>query len=70
MLKRAFDAVLAGLGLILSAPLSAIIAAAIRLEDGGPIFYCQERVGLGGRTFLAGPAAGRRAVTESRALAY
>lgn len=53
MLKRAFDAVLAGIGLILSAPLSAIIAAAIRLEDRGPIFYCQERVGLGGRTFLA-----------------
>jgi lipopolysaccharide/colanic/teichoic acid biosynthesis glycosyltransferase len=53
MLKRTFDAALAGSGLIASAPLWAIIAAAIRLEDGGPIFYGQERVGLGGRRFVA-----------------
>ena len=53
MLKRTFDAALAGSGLIASAPLWVIIAAAIRLEDGGPIFYGQERVGLGGRRFVA-----------------
>lgn len=53
MLKRAFDAALAGTGLVLSAPLWAVIAAAVRLEDGGPVFYRQERVGLGGRTFVA-----------------
>lgn len=53
MLKRCFDASLAGLGLVLSAPLWGVIAAAIRLEDGGPIFFRQERVGLGGRTFDA-----------------
>jgi lipopolysaccharide/colanic/teichoic acid biosynthesis glycosyltransferase len=53
MLKRAFDAGLAGAGLMASAPLWAIIAAAIRIEDGGPIFYRQERVGLGGRPFVA-----------------
>ena len=53
MLKRAFDATLAGAGLILSAPLWAIFAAAIRIEDGGPVFYRQSRVGLGGRTFDA-----------------
>ena len=53
MLKRAFDATLAGAGLILSAPLWAIFAAAIRIEDGGPVFYRQRRVGLGGRTFEA-----------------
>jgi|SRR5689334_23511086 lipopolysaccharide/colanic/teichoic acid biosynthesis glycosyltransferase len=53
MLKRTFDAALAGSGLIASAPLWAVIAAAIRLEDGGPIFYRQERVGLGGRPFVA-----------------
>jgi lipopolysaccharide/colanic/teichoic acid biosynthesis glycosyltransferase len=53
MLKRTFDAALAGSGLIASAPLWAIIAAAIRLEDGGSIFYRQERVGLGGRPFVA-----------------
>jgi lipopolysaccharide/colanic/teichoic acid biosynthesis glycosyltransferase len=53
MLKRAFDATLAGTGLILSAPLWAIFAAAIRLEDGGPVFFAQDRVGLNGRTFDA-----------------
>ncbi|HEY7057182.1 MAG TPA: sugar transferase [Vicinamibacterales bacterium] len=53
MLKRGFDAALAGVGLVLSAPLWGIIAMAIKLEDGGPIFYRQERVGLGGRTFAA-----------------
>jgi lipopolysaccharide/colanic/teichoic acid biosynthesis glycosyltransferase len=53
MLKRSFDAALAGFGLVASAPLWAVIAAAIKLEDGGPIFYRQERVGLGGRQFDA-----------------
>jgi lipopolysaccharide/colanic/teichoic acid biosynthesis glycosyltransferase len=53
VLKRAFDAALAGTGLILSAPLWAVFAAAIKLEDGGPVFFRQERVGLGGRSFDA-----------------
>ena len=38
---------------MISAPLWAIFAAAIRIEDGGPVFYRQSRVGLGGRTFDA-----------------
>lgn len=53
MIKRLFDVALAAVGLALSAPLWLIIAAAIKLEDGGPVFFPQERVGLGGRTFLA-----------------
>ena len=53
MLKRAFDATLAGGGLLASAPLWAVFAAAIKLEDGGPVFFRQDRVGLGGRTFEA-----------------
>jgi len=53
VLKRAFDATLAGTGLVLSAPLFAIFATAIKLEDGGPVFYRQSRVGLGGRAFDA-----------------
>ena len=53
MLKRAFDTTLAGVGLMISAPLWAIFAAAIRIEDGGPVFYRQSRVGLRGRTFDA-----------------
>ena len=53
MLKRAFDATLAAAGLVASAPLWAVFAAAIKLEDGGPVFFSQDRVGLGGRTFDA-----------------
>ncbi len=45
MLKRAFDISLSGIGLIVSSPLWATIAIAIKLEDGGPIFYGQPRVG-------------------------
>ena len=50
-MKRAFDVALAGAGLLLSAPLWGLFAAAIKLEDGGPIFFTQERVGRGGCTF-------------------
>jgi len=51
--KRLLDILLAGCGLILSAPVALLIAGAIKLEDGGPIFYTQERVGRRGRHFLA-----------------
>jgi lipopolysaccharide/colanic/teichoic acid biosynthesis glycosyltransferase len=50
-LKRLFDVVLSGLGLVASAPIWLVIAAAIKIEDGGPVFYGQERVGRGGRIF-------------------
>ena len=53
MIKRIFDMALSGAGLVASAPLWAIIAAAVKLEDGGPIFFPQMRVGRGGRPFKA-----------------
>ena len=53
MLKRAFDATLAAAGLVASAPLWVVFTILIKLEDGGPVFFRQERVGLGGREFLA-----------------
>jgi lipopolysaccharide/colanic/teichoic acid biosynthesis glycosyltransferase len=49
--KRAFDVALSGAGLVLSAPVWAIAALLIKLEDGGPVFYRQERVGASGRPF-------------------
>ena len=52
-MKRAFDASLAAAGLVLSSPLWIVFAAAIKAEDGGPVFYRQSRVGIGGRTFDA-----------------
>jgi lipopolysaccharide/colanic/teichoic acid biosynthesis glycosyltransferase len=51
MLKRRLDLALAGLGLLVSAPLWVLIPLLIKLDDGGPIFYAQERVGRDGRRF-------------------
>ena len=51
LLKRPFDVVLSGVGLIVSAPLWALIAGAIKLDDGGAVFFPQVRVGQGGRRF-------------------
>ena len=53
MIKRSFDATLAGIGLMVSWPLWLIIPAAIRLEDGGPVFFRQSRVGRDGTLFDA-----------------
>ena len=53
MLKRTFDVALSAVGLVLSAPLWLLIAAAIKSEDGGAVFFVQDRVGLGGRPFRA-----------------
>ena len=50
-MKRLFDCALAGVGLVISAPLWAAIAVAIKLEDGGPVFYQQERSGRNGVPF-------------------
>ena len=48
---RALDIVLAGSLLLLSLPISALIAAAILVIDGGPVLYRGERVGRAGRFF-------------------
>jgi len=53
MIKRLFDASFAAAGLVLSSPLWLLIPVAIRIEDGGPVFFPQTRVGRGGRVFLA-----------------
>ena len=51
MNKRALDVLLSGSGLLVSLPLWIIIATAVKLGDGGPIFYGQRRVGRYGRLF-------------------
>ncbi len=53
VLKRPLDVVLSTLMLLFSTPVSLLIALAIKLEDGGPIFYRQERWGRGGTRFRA-----------------
>jgi lipopolysaccharide/colanic/teichoic acid biosynthesis glycosyltransferase len=49
--KRIFDVAFALLLLTLFSPLMLLIAIAIKLTDGGPILYWQERVGMWGETF-------------------
>jgi lipopolysaccharide/colanic/teichoic acid biosynthesis glycosyltransferase len=51
MLKRAMDLLLAGIGLLLLAPLFGLIALAIKLDTPGPVFYRQQRVGRFGVPF-------------------
>ncbi|WP_230843820.1 sugar transferase [Gloeobacter morelensis] len=49
--KRVLDYGAAGLGVLLLAPLLLLIALLIRLDSPGPVFFRQERKGLGGRIF-------------------
>jgi len=51
-MRRAFDVICAAGGLVLSFPLFALIALAIKLEDGGPVLFSQTRVGRNFRKFL------------------
>ncbi|MEU5724515.1 sugar transferase [Micromonospora sp. NPDC047738] len=74
MIKRLFDVVVAAAALILCAPVLAVIALAIRLDDGGPVLFRQERAGRAGRSFhirkfrtmRAGPGAAVTADTDAR----
>jgi exopolysaccharide biosynthesis polyprenyl glycosylphosphotransferase len=49
--KRLFDICGALAGIVVAAPVMALAAVAIKLEDGGPILFRQPRVGRGGFTF-------------------
>jgi lipopolysaccharide/colanic/teichoic acid biosynthesis glycosyltransferase len=51
MAKRLFDIAISASALLLLAPLFAVIAVAILIDGGGPIFYRGKRVGKGGREF-------------------
>lgn len=49
--KRVLDVAVAVPALVVTLPLMAVIAAAIRLTSSGPALFRQERIGLGGRPF-------------------
>lgn len=51
MLKRTFDVVASGLGLIVLSPLFAVLAIWIKADSKGPVFYRQVRVGRHNRDF-------------------
>jgi lipopolysaccharide/colanic/teichoic acid biosynthesis glycosyltransferase len=50
-LKRLFDFLVSAGALTMLSPLIALIAVAIKLDDGGPILFIQDRVGKGRRNF-------------------
>ena len=49
-IKRSFDIIVAGLGLIALSPIFVVIALLVK-RDGGPIFFGHKRIGLNGETF-------------------
>ena len=49
--KRIMDVAAAALGLLLASPIMLATAIAIRINDGGPVFYCQKRLTQNGRVF-------------------
>ena len=51
ILKRVLDVLVSVVALILFLPLVPFIALAIVLDSPGPVFFCQERIGKGGRPF-------------------
>src|SRR5262245_25746902 len=50
--KRLYDALMSAFGLAVLSPVFLMIAALIKLSDGGQVFYRQRRIGLRGRPFF------------------
>ncbi|MFN4033336.1 MAG: sugar transferase [Fimbriimonadales bacterium] len=51
VIKRTVDSLVAAVGLLILAPLFVLIAALVRLDSPGSVFFAHERVGRGGRKF-------------------
>lgn len=49
--KRAMDIILSSIAMVVAAPIMLIVAVAIKLEDGGPVFFKQKRATINGKTF-------------------
>ncbi len=52
ILKRVFDILISSLALVVLSPILGITAALIKLEDRGPVFFTQKRIGLRGHSFM------------------
>ena len=50
-MNRVADVAVAGFGLVVAAPVLGVAAAAVKLADGGPVLYRQQRVGKDGAEF-------------------
>lgn len=51
-IKRILDFIIAAISIIVFSPLFLICFIAIRMEDGGPATFSQERIGKGGKPFM------------------
>ena len=51
LVKRCMDLLLCLIAMIPAAPIMLLVALAIKIEDGGPVFYKQERMSLDGKVF-------------------
>ncbi len=51
VVKRVYDVVFSGLGLVILSPLFVVVAVMIKLDSPGPVFYRQIRIGKGNREF-------------------
>jgi len=51
VIKRVADVTVGALGLVILAPLLVLLAAIVKLDSPGPVFFHQERIGSGGRRF-------------------
>ena len=69
-LQIGFDIAVAAVCLILLAPLLTLIAVLVRLDSPGPVFYRQERVGLGGQPFTLMKFRSMRADAEAQGPAW
>ena len=62
--KRLFDIVLSALGCLLGIPFYLCIWVAVKLEDGGSVFFKQERIGYHGKPFMIYKFRSMRQVAE------
>jgi exopolysaccharide biosynthesis polyprenyl glycosylphosphotransferase len=51
LVKRSLDVAAGAVALVLFAPLLAVVAAAVKLDSRGPVFFRQERIGRDGKSF-------------------
>jgi len=65
--KRGLDVFVAAFGLLLTSPLAAAIAVAVKAESDGPILFRQTRLGLGGRPFTVFKFRSMRATADEEA---
>ena len=49
--KRLLDIVVSAIGIVVASPIMLIAALCVKLYDGGPVFYFQERLTIGGKPF-------------------